>query len=351
MSSDEMNEGATIDQLVGQLQKETLDVTIPLQAVLLKAKVLSYKLKNDEFKKWVRSELDGYAGSADVPDYRVLPMSPKGHFVSRFRRYTNLPIPIISLPDWLQESATQFRVIDGIGAMQEQAKSDSGSTIEWPGDWIALLNTPERLAAGMECLYVSSFIPVFRFAQILDVVRSRLQDFLLELSDLPWNMAEAPPPADQIERLVQITILNSPQGGGAVTVFDQRGQKVTYQYNAAGNINIGAIQNRADFSHQLEQLRSEVAKARASQVLEEETALDVDYQLGKALLESNKPEPNRKPLLDHLAEAASLVKDIAAIAGQRNIGGGGADEHLGPGGEHAHALAAIGGEGQRQISS
>ena len=31
-----------------------------------------------------------------------------------------------------------------------------------------------------------------------------------------------------------------------MAIFDQRGQQVTYQYNAAGDINFGAVQNRMD---------------------------------------------------------------------------------------------------------
>ena len=33
-----------------------------------------------------------------------------------------------------------------------------------------------------------------------------------------------------------------------MAIFDQRGQRVTYQYNAAGDINFGAVQNRPDSS-------------------------------------------------------------------------------------------------------
>ena len=46
-----------------------------------------------------------------------------------------------------------------------------------------------------------------------------------------------------------------------MTVFDQRGQQVTYQYNAAGDINFGAVQNKADVVGELKNLQAELAGA------------------------------------------------------------------------------------------
>jgi hypothetical protein len=36
-----------------------------------------------------------------------------------------------------------------------------------------------------------------------------------------------------------------------MAIFDQRGQRVTYQCNAAGDINFGAVRNRMDFVGEL----------------------------------------------------------------------------------------------------
>ena len=42
-----------------------------------------------------------------------------------------------------------------------------------------------------------------------------------------------------------------------MAIFDQRGQRVTYQYNAAGDINFGAVQNRMDLVGELGKLQRE----------------------------------------------------------------------------------------------
>src|SRR5437762_13756993 len=99
-----------------------------------------------------------------------------------------------------------------------------------------------------------------------------------------------------------------------MATFDQRGQRVTYQYNAAGNINIGGVQDRADLAGELEKLRAEVSKAREGSALDEDTATDAEYQMSKAVQQARKPEPDKKSLLDHINTAKSLIEGAAAAA-------------------------------------
>jgi len=82
---------------------------------------------------------------------------------------------------------------------------------------------------------------------------------------------------------------------GSVATFDQRGQQVTYQYNAAGNINIGAVESAAEFERELGKLRDEVDKAGASGALKKDVALDAKYQLDKAAQQTVKPSPDSLP--------------------------------------------------------
>jgi len=98
-------------------------------------------------------------------------------------------------------------------------------------------------------------------------------------------------------------------------VFDQRNQQVTYQYNAAGDINFGAVQNKAEVVGELEKLQAELTKAIEAGVFDEETAIDAEYKVTKAVQQANKPEPDKKTVLDHLQEAKALIGGVAAAAG------------------------------------
>jgi hypothetical protein len=98
-------------------------------------------------------------------------------------------------------------------------------------------------------------------------------------------------------------------------VFDQRGQQVTYQYNAAGDINFGAVQNKVDVIGELEKLQTEVSKAAEEGALDEELAVDVESKLKKAVIQAKKSEPDKKTVLNHLNQAKALIEGVAAATG------------------------------------
>jgi hypothetical protein len=100
-----------------------------------------------------------------------------------------------------------------------------------------------------------------------------------------------------------------------MAIFDQRGQQVTYQYNAAGNINIGAIQSAADLGPELTKLRDEVDSAASQGALDKDVALDAKYQLDKAAQQVEKPAPNKDAIVGHLNSAKDLVAQVGTAAG------------------------------------
>lgn len=100
-----------------------------------------------------------------------------------------------------------------------------------------------------------------------------------------------------------------------MTIFDQRGQHVTYQYNAAGDINFGTVQNKMEAIGQLENLQAELKRAIDAGVFDDEVATDAEYQLKKAVQQAQKPEPDKNGILGHLTEVKTLIKGVAATGG------------------------------------
>ncbi len=100
-----------------------------------------------------------------------------------------------------------------------------------------------------------------------------------------------------------------------MAIFDQRGQQVNYQYNAAGDINFGAIQTRAELIAELEKLIGEINTAASAKAIDTELATDVEYQVTKAAQQAKKPEPDKKGILDHLATAMKLIEGVTTASG------------------------------------
>jgi len=58
-----------MDNIIQSIQQDILNPDRSLATIFLKAKVLAYQLKNDEFKKWIKYESDGYQDPDTLPDY------------------------------------------------------------------------------------------------------------------------------------------------------------------------------------------------------------------------------------------------------------------------------------------
>lgn len=100
-----------------------------------------------------------------------------------------------------------------------------------------------------------------------------------------------------------------------MSVFDQRDQNVNYQYNAAGNINIDNVQNADDLIGELAKLLDEIGKAKQVGVIDEDDAIDAEYQVQKAIQVAKKPEPDKKSFADHMSRAKMLLDGTKETAG------------------------------------
>jgi hypothetical protein len=100
-----------------------------------------------------------------------------------------------------------------------------------------------------------------------------------------------------------------------MSVFDQRGQRVNYQFNAAGDISFGNVRSKASVLTELQKLEGEVKRAVQAGALDEEVAVDVKSNLEKATLQAQKVNPDKKVLLDYIEQAKKLLEGISSMTG------------------------------------
>jgi hypothetical protein len=98
-----------------------------------------------------------------------------------------------------------------------------------------------------------------------------------------------------------------------------------YQYNHTNRtqINVESIQgdiylSKEQYSTQiasdLEHIKSELLKTLENKLIDTDTYASSNNQLTKAIQKSNKPDPDKKSIAEHLGNAKSLIKDIAAAS-------------------------------------
>jgi AbiTii len=303
-----MNE---INEIVESIQREILTPEISLSTILLKAKLLAHKLKNDSFKQWVKHEVDGYLDYKEVPDYRVIHTPLLGYISNGWNGYKNMPISLFNTPDWFQKNANKVHFTEGIQTVEELALRKDFISFDWTAEQIMIWNLSNQDSSGHQCYQVKRPVTSSIFSQILLTVRSRLQDFVLELSDLPWKLEDRAM-RDQVEKLVSVIIHNNSQGG-SVSTFDQREQQVYSQNNAArdiyieGNTSIVNVQDTGEFIREVQKLKNQLFKAGEAQIIDTELVTDVDYELASAIQEARKPDPSKESVLKPMEKAKDLL--------------------------------------------
>jgi len=90
--------------------------------------------------------------------------------------------------------------------------------------------------------------------------------------------------------------------------FNQAQQKVTWQYNAGGDINFTTVQNFKDLNRNLRVIiKDELGQAYNNGVISQKTALKIAHPLTEALGEIAKSQPAREAFQAQLNEARDLV--------------------------------------------
>ena len=240
----------------------------------------------------------------------------------------DVPIPMENLPIEFR-SINEIDLRQGIGELEslletlKKSKRDS-LTMPWPPNLLPYLNN--RVMANMNCVGAWRLVTRGQITGIIENTRNRLLTFVLELGErfpvqakADFDLLGNPVPKDQIRQVVNNYIMGNATtvhtSGGNMATFDQRNQTVTYQYNAAGDINLENVTNRVELTGQLKKLKAELDRARDAEAIDPEVVTEVEYRISKAIHEAEKPNPDKKAMLDYVGGARGLLTGIGAAAG------------------------------------
>jgi hypothetical protein len=320
--------------LFEEIQQDLLS-SASLSDVLRKAKVLAYRLKNEDFKKWVEHELNGYTDVESLPSYRKILTHSCGNFLTFNAKISDVPIPSQNIPREVRGEINRLNMKQGAKELEAQLESLARSqtdtlVVPWPNDLLPLLSN--RVFEDSACLGAWRVLTKGHITGIVENTRNRLLTFILELTDRypevakeGFNPTSSKVPDEQIRRVFNYYIMGDAYGivssaqtvsqGGNMTVFDQRDQNVNYQYNAAGDINFESVQNRIELVAELKKLKSELSKASSAGAIDAEIVTDAEYQITKAIQQAQKPQPDKKTIVDHLNNAKKFIDGVVVGGG------------------------------------
>jgi AbiTii len=185
--------------LLRRIQDATVDPKFQLADILRMCKILAARLEHPLFKEWIKQELNGYDDNKEqLPDYRVLRnLGCRGDFFGPFGSgLKNAPIPPIYLPEEFREAVSTKYVFQSVSALESnvgQANQSNQSILRmlWAADAVVLLGSD--IYESMVCGQAWTDIPTAALVAILDTIKSRILDFVIEIEAEAPNAGDAEP--------------------------------------------------------------------------------------------------------------------------------------------------------------
>lgn len=152
-----------------------------LSEALIKTKVLLHRIGHKELVSWVNKELNGYEDADDLPDYRVVGAQVLVSASNGAYQVNSHPVPLGHLEKNYRNKLENGIMPQSLAVIEQFAASeDANLQSPIPMEANGLLG--KGLANGYKIQRAWCQIPITSVANILMQVRSRLLDFVLELS-------------------------------------------------------------------------------------------------------------------------------------------------------------------------
>jgi len=173
-----------IDEIIDILSSEDVN----LENALIKTKVLLHKMGEKSLLIWVNNELNGYANKNEMPEYRTIVTPIYGTASSQNKIWENHILPINHIEEELQNMITTYKFQDSVSSLSISSKLNQTLKVDLMPEILPLFT--QGLGAGVHAESAYQLISIGEINQILIQIRSRLLDFLLELSDKFSNLEE-----------------------------------------------------------------------------------------------------------------------------------------------------------------
>ncbi len=204
-----------LDELIELLSSEGPSI----HDALFKSKVLAHKLGAAELSAWATSELGGYPAGSDLPSYRRLSASVYGTCSNGFYRYNDQPLPVAHLEEKLRNLLKNIELRQSIAVIEKFAEDDSKVAIGVIPEFYPLLSKGIDNEFNVERAWQKPSLGAMK--QVVVEVRSRLLDFLLELSHRLPDGEVDPTNIRKVSEEIGVTGLfrNAVFGDNATVVF------------------------------------------------------------------------------------------------------------------------------------
>jgi hypothetical protein len=287
-----------VGSLIEELQAQALDRSVPVDDLLLKAKVVAEKLDIPELREWVNRELNGYGQNDQFPEYRKVQGDLQAF--NPYHGWQPIIFPEPGKVKWLFEP----RIVNSPAGQLEGAKDDVEFSFNIEPSLKAQLIQALEYPCEVRCLLNRS--------QILAIpghVRSKILDWSLRLEKAGIRGEGLSFSQHEKERAHYVSISIHGNVENLSNVVDvAQGAHVTTQQTSKAIIDVsGLAALAADLRQHVD---SVIAPDRREQFHREIEVIESESQ-------TETPNPGR--LRRALTAVQAMVRDAAVSAGSSLI--------------------------------
>jgi hypothetical protein len=170
---------------INNIIEELVNPQYKLSNTILKVKLLASRVKNEKLENWVEDEINGY-GENEVPEYRNLNVGLFGDLIQdrgfgNFLTNKSSALPTEHLSKDFQEVIRIMKLKNSISEFEDMSQSEEDLRMDLPFSSFTYFN--QGLANGWKVNAAWRLIPKFKIQGILTKIKSKLIDFLTEISE------------------------------------------------------------------------------------------------------------------------------------------------------------------------
>lgn len=282
--------------LLREIQNAAVDETVSLAVLLRKCKILAARLGNIEFKVWIDKELNGYDNLDDLPSYRIIQTLSKGNFSGVWQSsLRNADIPMHCIPEKYRKIVQFVKFSQPIASIESLIKTDDPSSnlrFSWDPNLVAIVG--RNIYENMNCLEAWQRVPHTGIISLLETIRNRILNFVLEIEGENPQAGEAeingqPIPQEKVQQIFHMNF------HGSIENF------------ASGNRDVQQTVNKTYNNELFDQMLSEIQKISS----EHQNNTDL---LTESIL-SMKDNQNQQDFKTHYAEFMSIFSNHITVYG------------------------------------
>lgn len=218
--------------MIKELIKDLSYDKITLNQALMRAKLISFEINNDDFKNWINKELNGYLNTDKLPEYRIVPCDVFA-VLEAYGQRKMVPYDLTNIDKDLGGEIYKMKVQQSVTLIENGLK-DTDETYGYQDFPFQLVQMLREMSDNNFITNVKRRIQFSQMEHILNLTKQKLIDTLLDLDKTFPNMQDNYQNTEENKEKTNTIINNHIYGENAnsnIGIGDNISQKISNIYN------------------------------------------------------------------------------------------------------------------------